>query len=92
MQRYGGTASFLSAGGYHHHVAINTWAGVGAPAPPPGAVGLKHVVIRVSNDEALAGVAQSLTKAGFAHELVDGHVTTADPSGNVVIILVAAGL
>jgi len=89
IQRYGRTASFLSAGGYHHHVAINTWAGVGAPAPPPGAVGLKHVVIRVSNDAALAGVAQSLTKAGFAHESADGHVTTADPSGNVVMVSIA---
>jgi catechol 2,3-dioxygenase len=86
MQRYGGTASFLSAGGYHHHVAINTWAGVGAPAPPPGAIGLKHVVIRVSNDAALADVAQSLTKAGFAHESADGHVMTTDPSGNVVVV------
>ena len=86
IQRYGGTASFLSAGGYHHHVAVNTWAGVGAPAPPPGAVGLKHVVIRVSSDAALAEVARTLTSAGFAYESGDGQLTTADASGNVIVV------
>ena len=49
VMRYGRSASFLSAGGYHHHVAINTWAGLGAPAPPAGAIGLRHVVVHVPN-------------------------------------------
>ena len=39
MQRYGPSALFVSAGGYHHHIGLNTWAGVGAPPPPPGAIG-----------------------------------------------------
>ena len=42
MQRYGPSALFVAAGGYHHHIGLNTWAGVGAPPPPPGAIGLKH--------------------------------------------------
>ena len=40
MQRYGPSALFVAAGGYHHHIGLNTWAGVGAPPPPPGAIGL----------------------------------------------------
>src|SRR6266581_350720 len=43
--RYGSDAVFLSAGGYHHHIGLNTWAGSGAPAPPPGTTGLYHFAI-----------------------------------------------
>ncbi len=68
VQRYAGTAAFLSAGGYHHHVGINTWVGAGAPPPPPGAVGLDHVVIAVPTEAALAGVSRSLAAAGVAHD------------------------
>ncbi|MGH7426079.1 MAG: hypothetical protein ACREJP_07915 [Candidatus Methylomirabilales bacterium] len=39
---YGDSAAFMSAGGYHHHIAVNTWAGKGAPAPPAGTTGLYH--------------------------------------------------
>jgi catechol 2,3-dioxygenase len=44
-------ALFLSRGGYHHHVGLNTWAGVGAPAPPPGSRGLEHVELRLGEGE-----------------------------------------
>ena len=47
MQRYGPSALFVAAGGYHHHIGLNTWAGVGAPPPPPGAIGLKHFVVQL---------------------------------------------
>src|SRR2546428_5804402 len=43
--RYGRDAVFLSAGGYHHHLGLNTWAGRGAPPPPPGTTGLYHFAI-----------------------------------------------
>src|SRR2546430_1793623 len=43
--RYGSNAVFLSAGGYHHHIGLNTWSGRGAPAPPPGTTGLYHFAI-----------------------------------------------
>jgi catechol 2,3-dioxygenase len=53
MQRYGPSALFVSAGGYHHHVGLNTWAGVGAPPPPPGALGLRHYVVTLPDEAAL---------------------------------------
>ncbi len=86
MQRYAGTAAFFSAGGYHHHIGVNTWAGVGAPSPPPGAIGLKHVVLAVPDDEALAAVARSLKAEGFAHEIEAHQLAVADPSGNRLVL------
>lgn len=47
MLRSGPSALFVSAGGYHHHIGLNTWAGEGAPAPPPGSVGLRCFVVRL---------------------------------------------
>ena len=44
-QRMGGSAAFLSAGGYHHHIGLNTWESAGGSAPPPGSTGLYHVAI-----------------------------------------------
>src|SRR5215203_1493717 len=44
-QRYGTEAAFVSAGGYHHHIGLNTWESLGAPPPPPGHTGLYHVAI-----------------------------------------------
>ena len=52
--QYGREAVFLSAGGYHHHVALNTWAGEGAPAPAPGTTGLYHFAILYPDRKALA--------------------------------------
>jgi catechol 2,3-dioxygenase len=86
--RYAGTASFLSAGGYHHHVAINTWAGEGAPPPPAGAIGLHHVVLRVPSHDALAAVGDSLTNAGLTFSGDRDHISVSDPSGNVLEIVV----
>src|SRR5213082_3290153 len=53
-QRWGTQAAFLSAGGYHHHIGLNTWESRGGPAPPPGTTGLYHVAIRYPDREALA--------------------------------------
>jgi catechol 2,3-dioxygenase len=85
--RYGSSAAFLSAGGYHHHVAVNTWAGVGAPAPPAGAVGLKHFVMKVSHADALASVHGQLTRAHVTSELAEGRLTVRDPSGNQIVLV-----
>ena len=51
MANYGGQASFLSAGGYHHHLGINTWAGVGAPPLPADAVGLRYWTVHLAGPE-----------------------------------------
>src|SRR3954447_13164736 len=45
MQRYGTQAAFLAAGGYHHHIGLNTWESLGGPPPPPGSTGLYHTAI-----------------------------------------------
>ena len=61
-QRYGPSALFVAAGGYHHHIGLNTWAGVGAPPPPPGAIGLKHFVVQLPDEHPHVGVAQRLQR------------------------------
>src|SRR6201988_545428 len=52
-QRMGDTVAFLSAGGYHHHIGLNTWESRGGPAPAPGTTGLYHVAIRYPDRAAL---------------------------------------
>jgi hypothetical protein len=59
MQRLGDSAAFLSAGGYHHRVALNTWDSLGGPPPPPGATGLYHSAIVYPTSAALAAAAVS---------------------------------
>ena len=63
--RYGSSAVFLSAGGYHHHIALNTWAGVGAPPPPPGHSGLFHFAILYPTRRELAQALKNLIDAGY---------------------------
>jgi len=79
-------ALFVSAGGYHHHVGLNTWAGVGVPPPPPGARGLDRFEVVLPDDASVAAVRESLAAA--AADDPDG-VTAADPSGNAVLIRAA---
>src|SRR3954470_21539648 len=52
-QRYGRGAAFVSAGGYHHHIGLNTWESLGGPPPPPRATGLYHLAIRYPSRAAL---------------------------------------
>src|SRR5438067_786631 len=61
-QRWG--AAFVSAGGYHHHLGLNTWAGQGAPPRPVDAAGLRHYTIELPDGPSLAEVAARLTGAG----------------------------
>lgn len=86
MQRYGPTASFLSAGGYHHHLGINTWAGVGAPPPPPDAVGLRWYIIRLPNAAELARVADRVRRAGVKIEEHQAGLFLRDPAQNGMIL------
>jgi catechol 2,3-dioxygenase len=86
MQRYGPSALFVSAGGYHHHVGLNTWAGVGAPAPPPGAIGLRRFTVRFPNEAALAGVTERLRVAGVDSEPIEGGVLVRDPAKNPILL------
>src|SRR5213592_5143241 len=62
-QRYGHQAAFLSAGGYHHHIGLNTWESQGGSPPPPGTTGLYHVAIRFPSRAALADALKRLVDA-----------------------------
>src|SRR3954453_1117664 len=66
MQRYGTQAAFLAAGGYHHHIGLNTWESLGGAAPPPGSTGLYHVAIRYPDRQTLAQAVKQVVDAGVA--------------------------
>ena len=74
-------ALFVSAGGYHHHIGLNTWTGEGAPPPPPLSRGLRWFEIRLPGEAQLAAEEDRLRAAGFEPERVDGGVSVDDPSG-----------
>ncbi|MFY9577708.1 MAG: VOC family protein [Gaiellaceae bacterium] len=61
--RYGDQAVFLSAGGYHHHIGLNTWESRGGSPPPPGTTGLYHVAIRYPTRAALADALRRVLEA-----------------------------
>ena len=86
---YGSEAVFLSAGGYHHHIGLNTWAGRGAPHPAPGTTGLYHFAILYPDRAALAAAVRRVLEAGIALEGASDHgvseaVYLRDPDGNGV--------
>jgi catechol 2,3-dioxygenase len=85
MQRYGPSALFVSAGGYHHHIGLNTWAGVGAPPPPAGAIGLRHFTVKMPDRAALDQVGDRLRRAGRPVEIVGEAMLTKDPSSNGIL-------
>lgn len=90
-QRYGAAAAFLSAGGYHHHIGLNTWESRGATPPPPGHTGLYHTAILYPDRRALA---QALARVVEHHVPLDGAadhgvseaIYFRDPDGNGVEI------
>jgi catechol 2,3-dioxygenase len=86
-QRYGSQAAFVSAGGYHHHIGLNTWESRGGAAPPQGTTGLYHVAILYPTRAALADALRRLMNAGIPlHGASDHGVSEAlylnDPDGN----------
>ncbi len=87
MQRYGNSAAFMSAGGYHHHLGLNTWDSRGGSRPGRGTTGLYHVAFLYPSREALgAAVAQVLRSGvsltGAADHGVSEAVYLEDPDGN----------
>ncbi len=72
-QRYGRGAVFLSAGGYHHHIAINTWESAGGQPPPRSATGLYHVAILYPERRELARALRRLIKANVALDGASDH-------------------
>jgi catechol 2,3-dioxygenase len=64
-QRFGEGAAFISAGGYHHHIGLNTWESLGGSPPPPGTTGLYHLAILYPTRAALADALHRLIEAGI---------------------------
>jgi len=81
-------AAFISAGGYHHHLGLNTWQGEGAPPPPADALGLRHFVVNLPDQKALDEVLARVEKAGIAGNQTEDGLLIHDPSQNGVVLAV----
>lgn len=91
MQRYGDQAAFMSAGGYHHHLGLNTWESRGGSRPPAGTTGLYHVAFLFPHREALGLAVANVVDAGVkltgsADHGVSEAVYFDDPDGNGIEI------
>ena len=73
MQRYGDQAAFISAGGYHHHIGLNTWESKGGKPPAPGTTGLFHTAILYPTRAALADALHRVRQAGIALDGASDH-------------------
>jgi catechol 2,3-dioxygenase len=86
-QRMGDQAAFLSAGGYHHHLGLNTWESRGGSPPPAGTTGLYHVAIRYPDRATLADALRRVVDAGIPISGASDHgvseaIYLRDPDGN----------
>ncbi len=81
-------AAFVSAGGYHHHIGLNTWQGRGAPPPPEDAVGLRYFTVELPHQQAYDEVVIRVDKAGIASNETDDGLLLHDPSQNGVVLTV----
>ena len=89
QQRYGTQAAFLSAGGYHHHIGLNTWESRGATPPPPGHTGLYHTAFLFPDRASLGAVLKRVLDAGIELDGASDHgvseaIYLHDPDGNGV--------
>ncbi len=89
VTRHGSQAAFVSAGGYHHHIGLNTWESRGGTPPPPGHTGLYHLAVRLPSRRDLAELVRRLLLArvpldGASDHGVSEAVYLTDPDGNGV--------
>ncbi|MBW6506076.1 MAG: VOC family protein [Rhodobacteraceae bacterium] len=87
QQRYGAQAAFLSAGGYHHHIGLNTWESRGGKKPAPGTTGLYHTAFLYPDRASLADALRRVVQAGVQIEGAADHgvseaIYLSDPDGN----------
>ena len=87
QQKFGAQAAFISAGGYHHHIGLNTWESAGGPPPAPGTTGLYHVAILFDTRRELAIAVKRVVDAGIPLQGASDHgvseaVYLADPDQN----------
>ncbi len=91
VTRYGTQAAFLSAGGYHHHIGLNTWESKGGTPPPPGHTGLYHTAFLFPDRKSLAQALRRIVDAGVPLSGASDHgvseaIYLDDPDGNGVEI------
>jgi catechol 2,3-dioxygenase len=86
ITRFGSSALFMSAGGYHHHLGLNTWAGVGAPPPPPDAIGLRHFTMKLPRLSEVGAIADRVRGNGGSIEENDEGILVRDPFQNGVML------
>ncbi|MEM7118104.1 MAG: VOC family protein [Chloroflexota bacterium] len=87
MARYGQQASFLSYNGYHHHLGVNTWAGVGVPPAATEAARLEWYEIRVRETAVFDQIRHNLDQASYPYHEQDGYLALQDPSGNKIRLM-----
>lgn len=80
------SAAFLAADGYHHHIGLNTWNGVGATPPPPDAIGLRYFSLELPDEVSHSELLERVEQAGIELEQHDGGCLIADPSKNKLLI------
>ena len=88
MAQLGTQATFLSAGGYHHHIGANVWESAGASPPPPDEAALRHFTILLPDQVERERVADRLSRLGRAPQETDAGVVARDPSGNQLVLAV----
>ncbi|MGE5139198.1 MAG: VOC family protein [Rudaea sp.] len=84
-----GTASFVSAGGYHHHIGMNTWQSAGAPPPPADSIGLRYFTVQLPGDESLRQLMDRVYAAGIGLEETEQGLLVRDPSHNGLVLTTA---
>ncbi len=89
VTRYGTAASFVSAGGYHHHIGMNTWAGVGIPAAPPDATGLRWFTIELPDEAAVQATLSNLDANDVAYQQQEDGIFLHDTAQNGIRLTIA---
>ncbi len=89
VNRFGNQALFMSTGNYHHHIGLNTWAGVGVSAPSKNSVGMKFFTLVYPSEDARDQVAQQVENLGYEINQEGLNVYTKDPSGNKIQLVVS---
>jgi catechol 2,3-dioxygenase len=79
-------AAFVSAGGYHHHVGLNSWQGAGSPSAPPDGLGLRYFTVRLPGAQELQDVLGRIEEAGLQVETTSVGALVRDPSDNAVVL------
>lgn len=86
VSRFGSQALFISTGGYHHHIGLNTWNGVGAPSPAENSVGLNWFTLHFPSEEKRTTIIRQLESIGATIQEQRGKLLTEDPSGNRIYL------